>query len=228
MNAIEVFIDESGDFGQYSEHSPYYFVTMVFHEAAEELYSKICDLEYRLSVLGLENHCIHSSPAIRGEDEYYGIDLAVRRKIVSSLMAFMHKASFRYKCFFVKKIQNCDASMVLDGLRSQIDSFVTVNYNVLSAYSCLTVAYDKGQKQISQLICDTLEKRFCNVRVTKTLPIHSRLSQVADLVCTMNRIARRLNAVGRLTKSESYFFGGEKNFKRNWYKSICKNEWKCD
>ena len=200
MSGIEIFIDESGDFGPYREHCPYYFVTMVFHEAAESLYSNIFDLEYRLSVLGLENHCIHSSPAIRGEDEYFGMDLAVRRKVISNFMAFVHSAAFRYKCFFAKKTTSGSGELLLEDL--------------------------KGQKQISQLIYETLETRFQNIRVTKTLPIHSRLSQVADLVCTMNRIAHRLSETGALAKPESYFFGGEKNFRRNWLKSIRKSEWK--
>ena len=71
MNAIEIYIDESGDFGPFDERCPYYIVTMVFHESTEPLFALIQDLEYRLSLLGLEDHCIHSSPAIRGENEYY-------------------------------------------------------------------------------------------------------------------------------------------------------------
>ena len=114
----------------------------------------------------------------------------------------------------------------MEDLKAQIDAFVSANYERLSSYSSITVAYDKGQKQISQLIYETLETRFQNIRVTKTLPIHSRLSQVADLVCTMNRIAHRLSETGALAKPESYFFGGEKNFRRNWLKSIRKSEWK--
>ena len=31
MKELSVFIDESGDFGEYSPHSPYYIITMVFH-----------------------------------------------------------------------------------------------------------------------------------------------------------------------------------------------------
>ena len=30
MNGIEIFIDESGDFGKFDERCPYYIVTMVF------------------------------------------------------------------------------------------------------------------------------------------------------------------------------------------------------
>jgi hypothetical protein len=31
---LSIFIDESGDFGDYMPHSPYYIVTLVFHEQA--------------------------------------------------------------------------------------------------------------------------------------------------------------------------------------------------
>ena len=61
------------------------------------------------------------------------------------------------------------------------------------------------------MIYETLVSRFSNIREMKVLPIQSRLSQVADLACTMKRIARRLDETGMLAKSESYFFGGEKN-----------------
>ncbi|MEY8433417.1 DUF3800 domain-containing protein, partial [Lachnospiraceae bacterium 48-42] len=32
MKELSIFIDESGDFGEYDHHSPWYIVTMVFHE----------------------------------------------------------------------------------------------------------------------------------------------------------------------------------------------------
>ena len=32
MIELSCFVDESGDFGKYEKHSPYYLLTMVFHE----------------------------------------------------------------------------------------------------------------------------------------------------------------------------------------------------
>ena len=32
VKELSVFIDESGDFGEYASHSPYYIITMVFHD----------------------------------------------------------------------------------------------------------------------------------------------------------------------------------------------------
>ena len=226
MNGIEIFIDESGDFGKYAVHCPYYVVTMVFHESIDQLYNHLEELEYSLDALSLADHCIHSSPAIRGEETYFGMPLAIRRKVIRRLLSFIHNANFKFKCFFVKKSQTDDDQSIYAALKEQIDPFVTANFEKLASYSKIMVAYDKGQKQISRLITQTLEERFDNVFVTKTLPIQSRLSQVADFACTMKRIARRLEDTGSLAKPERYFFGSESHFRRFWLKSLIKREWK--
>ena len=226
MNGIEIFIDESGDFGNFDERCPYYIVTMVFHEESNNLFEKIQELEYRLAVLGFAEHCIHSSPAIRAEEGYRGVDVAKRRKVLSNLLAFIHKSNLKYKCFFAKKAKNATEEDILASLHAAIDPFVDANYERLSSYSTITVSYDRGQRQISQLISETLEKRFSNVRVTTTLPIHSRLSQVADFACTMKRIAYKREQNGDLAKSEKVFFGSEKYFRQFWLKALLKHEWK--
>ena len=35
MKELSIFVDESGDFGEYEKHAPYYIVTMVFHSKRE-------------------------------------------------------------------------------------------------------------------------------------------------------------------------------------------------
>ena len=41
MKELSVFVDESGDFGGYEIHSPYYIVTMVFHDQDIDITEKI-------------------------------------------------------------------------------------------------------------------------------------------------------------------------------------------
>lgn len=226
MNGIEIFIDESGDFGKFDERCPYYIVTMVFHESGDNLFEKIQELEYRLAVLGFADHCIHSSPAIRAEEGYRGVDVQKRRKVLSNLLAFIHKGNLKYKCFFAKKGNGATEANILAALHAEIDPFVDANYERLSSYGTITVSYDRGQRQISRLISETLERRFSNVRVTTTLPIHSRLSQVADFACTMKKIAYKREQNGALAKSESVFFGSDKYFRQFWLKALLKHEWR--
>lgn len=226
MNGIEIYIDESGDFGPFDERCPLYIVTMVFHEMIDALYSQIQELEYCLSLLGLENHCIHSSPAIRGEDEYYGTDIVLRRKVMSNFAGFVRRTNLRYKCFFIRKNPRSTEEEIIQSLRDVFDPFFLRHFDRLAAYSQITVSYDKGQKLLSRLITETFKRRFNTVRLTKVLPIHSRIFQVADYVCTIKRMSYRLESTGRLAKSEMVFFGTEANFKKNWLKPLLKSEWK--
>jgi hypothetical protein len=37
MKELSIFVDESGDFGEYNYHSPYYIITMVFHNQENDI-----------------------------------------------------------------------------------------------------------------------------------------------------------------------------------------------
>ena len=41
MNALSIFVDESGDFGDYKHHSPYYIISMVFHNQNNNIKNEI-------------------------------------------------------------------------------------------------------------------------------------------------------------------------------------------
>ena len=225
MRGIDIFIDESGDFGPYDPRCPFYIVTMVFHESNDSLFAQIGELEYRLSLLGLEEHCIHTNPAIRGEGEYFGMDVVIRRKALSCFSAFVRKSLLRFKVFFVLKHEGDTELVVLERLRQTMDVFMAENFDRLRSYDDIMVAYDKGQLQLSKLISDLFRQRFPGVRLTKMLPIHSRIFQFADFVCTIKKISLHLDQVGTLARAEERFFGGIANFRKSWYLPMLKQEW---
>ena len=45
MKELSIFIDESGDFGDYSFHSPYYIIAMVFHDQSIDIQEQIRHLD---------------------------------------------------------------------------------------------------------------------------------------------------------------------------------------
>lgn len=53
MKEISIFIDESGDFGEYAVHSPFYIITMVFHDQSIDISEDISKLDKELDYLGL-------------------------------------------------------------------------------------------------------------------------------------------------------------------------------
>lgn len=67
---LSVFVDESGDFGEYDYHAPYYIISLVFHNQSNDIQSDLAHFEDELSYLNLPNHCVHAGPIIRSEEEY--------------------------------------------------------------------------------------------------------------------------------------------------------------
>lgn len=51
MNELSIFIDESGDFGEYSNISPYYFVALVIHHQEADISAQLQQLESSLAGL---------------------------------------------------------------------------------------------------------------------------------------------------------------------------------
>lgn len=68
MKELSIFVDESGDFGGYKHHSPYYIISMVFHNQDNNISNEIDKFNNELVLLGLESHhCIHNGTIIRKE-----------------------------------------------------------------------------------------------------------------------------------------------------------------
>ena len=89
MNEISIFIDESGDFGEYQIHSPYYIVSIVFHEQKKDISALVSNLDKRLTYHNLNNNCIHTGPIVRKEEEYQNMSIKERRNILNTFTAFI-------------------------------------------------------------------------------------------------------------------------------------------
>lgn len=103
MEELSIFIDESGDFGEYDHHSPFYIITMVFHNQQEDIQPAISKLNQELSYLNLDTLCIHTGPIIRKEEIYTNMSVDERRRIFNKLVAFIRQIAIRYKCFYIEK-----------------------------------------------------------------------------------------------------------------------------
>ncbi len=65
MGELSIFIDESGDFGEVVNTSPYYIVTFVFHNQSNDISSNIERFENQLKDCGFTDEYVHTHPLIR-------------------------------------------------------------------------------------------------------------------------------------------------------------------
>ena len=71
MKELSIFVDESGDFGEYAQHAPYYIITMVFHDQSNDISSNINILNNALRQIGYgDEQAVHTEPLICREPPY--------------------------------------------------------------------------------------------------------------------------------------------------------------
>ena len=224
MKELSIFIDESGDFGEYAAHSPYYIITMVFHDQSEDIQSAIRKLDKELSYLKLEGICIHTGPIIRKEEIYETMEIDERRRIFNKMVAFIRQIDVRYKCFFIEKKHVSDVVEASWILSKQISRFVNENYDEFLSYDDVKLYYDNGQVEVSKILSSVFNALLPNPIFRKVMPSEYKLFQVADLLCTMELV--RLKYENNLfSKSEMIFFGNVRDLKKNYLKSLSKKEW---
>ena len=96
---LSIFLDESGDIGTYQSHSPYYVITMVFHDQSLDLSDQLNHLNRDLSYLGFADMAIHTEPLVRREEAYSNLPPNERRQIFTKLYFFALKSPIQYKTF---------------------------------------------------------------------------------------------------------------------------------
>ena len=52
MRELSIFVDESGDFGPCAKRSPFYIITMIFHDQTKDISEDISKLESEFKNLG--------------------------------------------------------------------------------------------------------------------------------------------------------------------------------
>ena len=219
---ISVFVDESGTFDSDDVSSRYYLICLVLHDQREAISGHVAALEDAFAAIGMDRtHCVHAGPIIRRELEYAGMSRDDRRRIMARMMAFVRRAPFTYRCFALdKKFVTGDAA-IHDFMLQHIMHFLIGQVESLNAYDRIKVYYDNGQRQIKDLLREAFSIFSSRtVFVNDVRPADYRLFQVADVLCTLELIRRRLKDGGRLTRSEYEFFNGFQNLNRNYFKVI--------
>ena len=219
MSVLSIFIDESGDFGQYDYRAPYYIISMVFHNQKMDLSEAIRKLEYELSNLGLDNHCIHAGPIIRAEEEYRYISIEDRRKVFKRITGFTRNLSIKCESFYIEKKHIKDGIEASGKLSKIIAKFVREHYEFFLSFDSVKVYYDNGQVEVNKILAAVFSTLLDNVEFRKVIPSDYRLFQVADLVCTLKLVELKLDN-HTLSRSEIKFFENDIILRKNYLKPI--------
>lgn len=225
MKNISIFVDESGDFGAYSHHSPYYIVTMVIHNQEKDISSNIEKLNHELTDINLPNHTIHTEPLIRREENYAFMSPNERRKIFSKLFFFTLSCDIQYKTFIFHKKEFDDVLKLEGKMAREISHFFNENLNFFQEFENVILYYDHGQNQLNHILNTVLAMTFTKYEFRRVSPAEYKLFQVADLICTLELLKEKIS-IQELSKSEQLIFHSKRDLKKDFLKGIQKKEFR--
>ena len=226
MNELSIFVDESGDFGTYEPHAPFYLFTLVFHNQTDSIEDQISHLEHSLSDVGFDaKHCFHAGPIIRREEDYQYLSITERRKCLNRIMTFAKNCEISYITFSAEKKHMSDSLGLTVALSKQLSTFIREEYDFFSGFDRIVVYYDNGQVELNKLLASVFSAMLPQAEFRKVMPTDYRLFQVADLFCTLELVCLK-DDHGIMSKSENDFFGSMRDMKKNYLKPMHKKRYK--
>lgn len=230
MRTLSIFVDESGDFGSVEAHSPYYVLSLVFHDQYASIYDEVALLRRRLVERGLSaNHVLHAGPLIRKERTYSHLNIAERRTIFRLLVTFARQTRVSHRTFIVDKRHIPHNRKLADCLAEALSIFVAENNSYFSKWHRIVVYYDNGQQEITRIVRSTFV-RLSSVEMAKISLSDYNLAQVADLYCTLALLQAKSNNA-ELSTSEKRFFStakqdGARALKRGYLKQLNESQFR--
>ena len=221
MKELSIFIDESGDFGEEINTSPYYIVTFVFHNQSNNIDENIQNLKKQLKDCGFEDEYIHTHPLIRREYPYCNLKIDERRKILNKMLRFTMSCDITYFNLVIDKKQAKSKMQLSAKIAKMLSRFISENLNYFISFDKIIVYYDYGQQELGMIINTILNTVFSNVDFRHVSPKQYKLLQVADFICSMELLKQKYDN-DLLTKSERNFFYKKQELPKNYFKSIKK------
>lgn len=225
MRELSIFIDESGDFGPVTAHSPYYVISLVFHDQSDDITAHLEKIHEALVVRGLPaSHGIHTGPLIRREHDYRWLDVRERRSIFRVLVDFVRTTNLSHHSWVFAKKEVGDADALVSMMSRELGAFIRDNYGYFQSWDRIVIYYDNGQKELTNLVNSVFNAHLSTVEVRKVVPSEYSLFQAADLCCTLTLVREKIGSIG-LSASERDFFAthrdsAERALKLGYFKTM--------
>ena len=220
MPEISLFVDESGESGT---ESKYYLLTLVFHEQNSSIDKQIELYEHALHDKGLPDIPLHTSPLLNGNDDYEGMDIQDRKRLLQAFFTILQHMPIMYHTFSYEKSDFKNDAALITRMKKDVVNLIFDNLEYLQRFDKVKVYHDDGQYIVTKSLHDAVEYALASnaVMYKDGCTKDYRLAQAADLICTLELTALKFDAKVQ-TKTDDRFFGAFGSFKKNYLKKIRK------
>ena len=202
---LNIFIDESGDFGFTKGSSELYGVSFTVHESDDSIEN---DLEYLNNRLKEANYdgMIHLADLVARRGDYADFELEQRKSIFLSIFYFSKRVKVKIHTVIVDKRYKNNKSQLNRELAIEINNFFDSISEYMNEFEKIVIYYDNGQEALGAII-DTLLINKENIEHRIEFDHKEKsLFQVSDMLTFIDKIVYKHQKNMQMTKAEKYFF----------------------
>ena len=205
MKRLNIFVDETGEFGFSNGSSDLYGVSFTFHEHNDDIILELNKLNDRLKKIGYMN-MIHMADLIMRRGDYSRFSISKRKSIFNSIYQFSRKIPVKYKTIIINKKYTDNARVLKQKLSIEINNMVKEHENYFNSFDSIVIYYDNGQ-EILGTILDAIFSRYEGFEhIIDFNHKEKRLFQVSDMLTYIDKYDYKYKNKMSFTKSEKYFF----------------------
>ena len=204
MKTLNIFIDESGDFGINNNASNLYVVSFVYPSSLNNIEPFLNALKKRLNKLKFTK-MIHTADLIRHKGDYKDLSIDQRRKIFTAIYQFSRKSPIKLKSIIVNKKYTDTYKLLKKQLTMELNESISNNLKYLQKFDKITIYYDNGQSQLTSILEDVF-KNFNISFISDFDKIKEKLFQVADMLTFMDKYYYKFKHKLYISKNEKIFF----------------------
>ena len=205
MKRLNIFIDETGEFGFGKGSSELYGVSFTFHEQQDDITNELAKLNDRLSRIGYTD-MIHMADLIMKRNDYKNFDIDIRRRIFKTIYHFLRKIPVKYKTIIIDKKYTDNERILKQQLSSKINEMIKSYEEYFKKFDKIVMYYDNGQESLGTILYSIFSKFDGFEHRVDFDHKEKRLFQVSDMLTFIDKYDYKYKNKLSFTKSEKYFF----------------------
>lgn len=208
MKRLNIFVDETGEFGFAKGASDFYGISFTFHEQDNDISLELENLNKRLERIGYTN-MIHMADLILHRGDYAKFNIKMRKSIFNAIYQFSRKIPVQYYSIIVDKKYTDYGDVLRKKLINEINQMIKEHEGYFNKFDKIVLYYDNGQEPLGYIL-DSLFIRFDGFEHRINFDHkEKRLFQVSDMLTYIDKAIYKHKNNIKYKKAELYFFGNE-------------------
>ena len=204
MKALNIYVDETGEFGFGKGSSLLYGVSFVLIGSKYDISGQIIKLNKTLERLKYDK-MIHTTDLVMNRKEYALVSYEERKSIFNALFFFTKSIPIKTHSIIIEKKYKTDKIKLHNDLYYHINKFINDNCEYFKSFDAINLYYDNGQEPV-KIALDDAFNIFDNYNHISDFD-HKKevLFQVADMMTFIDKYYYKYNHKLPLNVSEKYF-----------------------